>query len=49
MYHMSQYHPPKIFLGKMDDMTKSCVDIASLKTLYEKPKGKNTYQEKSAI
>ena len=24
----------------MDDMTQSCVDIASLKTLYEKPKGK---------
>ena len=40
MYHMSQYHPPKISLRKMDDMTQSCVDIASLKTLYEKPKGK---------
>ena len=26
-----------------------CVDIASLKTLYEKPKGKNSYKEKSAI
>ena len=24
----------------MDDMTQSCVDIASLKTLYEKPEGK---------
>ena len=24
----------------MDDMTQSCVDIASLKTLYEKPKKK---------
>ena len=24
----------------MDDMTQSCVDIASLKTLYEKTEGK---------
>ena len=36
-------------MGKMDDMTWPCVDIASLKTLYEKPKGKNSYKEKSAI
>ena len=46
MYHMSQYHPPKISLRKMDDMTQSCVDIASLKTLYENPKGKKLIQEK---
>ena len=40
MYHMSQYHSPKISLRKMDDMTQSCVDIGSLKILYEKLKGK---------
>ena len=33
----------------MDDMTEPCVDIASLKTLYEKPQGKNSYKEKSVI
>ena len=33
----------------MDDMTWHCVDIASLKILYEKPKGKNSYKEKSAV
>ena len=33
----------------MDDMTQSCVDIASLKNLYEKPKEKKSYKEKSAI
>ena len=31
---------------KMDDMTQPCVDIASLKTLYEKPKGKKTHTKK---
>ena len=36
-------------MGKMDDMTWPCVDIASLKILYEKPKGKNSYKEKSAV
>ena len=40
MCHMSQYHPPKTSLGKIDDMTQSCVDIGSLKILYEKLKGK---------
>ena len=36
-------------MGKMDDMTWPCVDIASLKTLYEKPQRKNSKKEKSAI
>ena len=49
MYHMFQYHPPKTYIGKIDDRTLPCVDIASLKTLYEKPKEKNSYKEKSAI
>ena len=30
-------------------MTYAYVNVASLKTLYEKPKGKNSYKEKSAI
>ena len=36
-------------MGKMDDMTWPCIDIASLKTLYEKPQRKNSKKEKSAI
>ena len=49
MYRMFQYHPPKISMGKIDHRTQPCVNIASLKTLYEKPKGKNSYKEKSAV
>ena len=51
---MFQYHPPKTPSGKMDDMTQSCVDIASstqvmevddLDTLFNRPLSQQAYTQ----
>ena len=39
----------KLRWGKLDDIAYTFVDIASSKTLYEKPQRKNSHKEKSTM
>jgi hypothetical protein len=49
MHLMSQYHPLKTLVGKNGRYDMTLCWYCLIKTLYEKPKRKNSHKEKSAI